>query len=127
MFVQISTANHVPIWLVEWYVQEAAVHYLPYSGSSITQTLPTYHDTECNSTVLPTVFRTPGCLFSGKGDACADEEPKDNKKGKVKTLEKIMLDKMESEMRVAAVGRHYSVNQLTSHFIGKMKTKLRES
>jgi hypothetical protein len=59
------------------------------------------HDIECNSTVLPTVFRTPGCLFSGKGDACADEEPKDNKKGKVK-----MLDKMDSEMQVVAFGRH---------------------
>jgi hypothetical protein len=43
------------------------------------------------------------------------------------TLEKAMVVKMESEMRVAAVGRHYSVNELSSHVIGKMKTKLRES
>jgi hypothetical protein len=43
------------------------------------------------------------------------------------TLEKVMVVKMESEMRVAAVGRHYSVNEPTSNFIGKMKTKLRES
>jgi hypothetical protein len=42
-------------------------------------------------------------------------------------LEKVMLEKMESEMRVAAVGRYYSVNELTYHFMGKMKTKLRES
>ena len=82
---------------------------------------------ECNSTVFRIVFRTPGCSFSGKGDARADEEPKDNKKGKVKMLEKVMLDKIESEMQVAAVGRHYSVNEVTSLFIGKMKTKLRES
>jgi hypothetical protein len=85
------------------------------------------YDIECNSAVLPTVFRTPGCPFSGVCDAWADEEPKNNKKGKVKMLEKVMLDKIESEMRVAAVGRHYSVNELTYHFIGKMKTKLRES
>jgi hypothetical protein len=85
------------------------------------------HDIECNPSVLPTVFRNPGCPFSGKGDACADEEHKDNKKGKVKMLEKVMLDKTESEMRVAAVGRHYDVNELTFHFIGKIKTKLRES
>ena len=109
-------------------LQEAAVHQLDYSGPPH-HSDATYisHDIECNSTVIPTVFRTPGCPCSGKCDACADEEPKDNKKGKVKMLEKVMLDKIESEMRVAAVGRHYSVNELTSGFIGKMKTKLRES
>jgi hypothetical protein len=85
------------------------------------------HDIECNSTVFLVVFRTPGFPFSGKGDACADEEPKDNKKGKMKMSEKVMLDKTESEMRVVAVGSHYGVNEITSHFIGKMKTKLRES
>jgi len=68
------------------------------------------NDIECNSTVLRIVFGTPGCPLSGKRDACADEEPNDNKKGKVKILEEVMLDKMESEMRVTAVGRHYSVN-----------------
>jgi len=96
-------------------VQEVAVHLLAYSDSSITQMLPTHvsHDIECNSTVFRIVFRTPGCSSSIKGDACADEEPKDNKKGKVKMLERVMLDKMESEMRVAAIGRHYSANELT--------------
>jgi hypothetical protein len=57
--------------------------------------------------------------FSGNCDACADEEPKDNTKGKVMTLEKVMVVKMESEKRVAAVERHYSVNEPTSYFIGK--------
>jgi hypothetical protein len=91
--------------------------------------LPTYisHGIECNSIEFRIIFRTPGSPSSGKGDACADEEPKNNKKGKVKMLEEVMLDKMESEMRVAAVSCHYSVNKLTSHFIGKIKTILRKS
>jgi hypothetical protein len=34
-------------------------------------------------------------------------------------LEEVMLDKMESEMRVAAVGRHYRVDEVTSHLSEK--------
>jgi hypothetical protein len=41
--VQTPIAGHVPTWLVERYVQEAAVHHLLYSGSYITHMLPTYH------------------------------------------------------------------------------------
>jgi hypothetical protein len=34
-------------------------------------------------------------------------------------LEEVMLDKMESEMRVAAVGRHYRRNEVASHLSEK--------
>jgi hypothetical protein len=66
-------------------VQEAAAHHLPYSVSSTTQMLPTYH-TKLNVIQLyfTRFLELLVVLFSGKGDACADEEHMDNKKGKVK-------------------------------------------
>jgi hypothetical protein len=53
-----------------------------------------------------------------KGDVCADKEPEDDRKRKlISLLEEVeVLEKLDSEMRIAAVRCHYSMNKSVIHF-----------
>jgi transposase-like protein len=67
--------------------------------------------------------------MSGKGYVCADEEPKDKRKSKVKFL----LENVEMSVApdrgisIAAVCCHYGVNESTLYLIKKDEDKIKGS